>query len=67
MLAPELAVREMVARGEVGRVIVPGVDINRPVYLCMREEDHSHRPVVARFLEMIVGSHDDPLLSRSST
>lgn len=66
MLAPELAVREMVARGEVGRVIVPGVDINRPVYLCMREEDHSHRPVVARFLEMIVGSHGNPLFGGSS-
>lgn len=55
MLAPELAVREMVARGEVGRVTVPGVDINRPVYLCLREDDQNHRPVVARFLEMILG------------
>ncbi|MGW9129151.1 hypothetical protein ACWGPW_30075, partial [Paenibacillus chitinolyticus] len=44
-----------VARGEVGRVTVPGVDINRPVYLCLREDDQNYRPVVARFLEMILG------------
>lgn len=56
MLAPELAVREMVARGEVGRVLLPGIEIRRPVYLCLREDDIGHRPAVARFLEVIMGS-----------
>jgi LysR family transcriptional regulator, low CO2-responsive transcriptional regulator len=54
MLAPEPAVRELVERGEVGRVFVDGVAIKRPVYVCTREEDGGLRPSAARFLEMIL-------------
>ncbi len=53
MLAPEPAVREMVASGEVGRVRITGIDIKRPVYVCTRQEDHEQRPTVARFLDLI--------------
>lgn len=55
MLAPELAVSELVDRGEVGLVTVPGIEIKRPVYLCLREDGLGLRPVVARFLEMVLG------------
>lgn len=54
MLAPEPAVSDMVARGEIGRVLVPGIEIKRPVYLCKRDDDIDFRPVVARFLEKIL-------------
>ncbi|MED1645596.1 LysR family transcriptional regulator [Brevibacillus agri] len=56
MLAPALAVKEMVDRNEIGRVTVPGVEIKRPVYICTREEEVSHRPVVERFLGMVLGT-----------
>ncbi|MFY0544352.1 LysR substrate-binding domain-containing protein [Brevibacillus sp. H7] len=55
MLAPEPAVREMVARGEVGRVRLSGIEIKRPVYLCTREDESDQRPTVARFLDMVLG------------
>ncbi|WP_400162556.1 LysR family transcriptional regulator [Brevibacillus sp. TJ4] len=54
MLAPELAVREWVERGEVGRVFLPGIEITRPVYLCQRDEDSPLSPAVSRFLQMIL-------------
>jgi DNA-binding transcriptional LysR family regulator len=53
MLAPELAVRELVERGEVARVFLPDISIKRPVYLCLREEENSLAPAVSRFLQMI--------------
>ncbi|MFS0916954.1 LysR family transcriptional regulator [Brevibacillus sp. 179-C 1.1 NHS] len=53
MLAPAVAVREMVERGEIGRVRVPGVDIKRPVYVCTRDDDTDQRPVVAQFLDLL--------------
>ncbi|GEC90213.1 LysR family transcriptional regulator [Brevibacillus brevis] len=53
MLAPALAVREMVERGEVGRVTVPGVEIKRPLYVCTRDGETEQRPVVAQFLELV--------------
>ncbi|KZE44664.1 transcriptional regulator [Brevibacillus parabrevis] len=55
MLAPALAVEEMVERNEIGRVTVPGVEIKRPVYICTRAAESSHRPVVERFLAMVLG------------
>ncbi|MGZ0050793.1 LysR family transcriptional regulator [Brevibacillus gelatini] len=54
MLAPAVAVTEMIERNEIGRVTVPGVEIRRPVYICTREEETSYRPVVERFLEMVL-------------
>jgi DNA-binding transcriptional LysR family regulator len=54
MLAPELAVRELVEYGEVGRVFLPGIEIKRPVYLCLRDDDHTLLPAVTRFLEKLV-------------
>jgi len=56
MLAPEMAVRDLVARGEVGRVFVPGIEIKRPVYLCLRDGAHAQRPVVERFLQTMLGN-----------
>lgn len=56
MLAPELAVRELVERGEVGRVYLPDIEIKRPVYLCLREDDGSPLPAVTRFLEMLLSA-----------
>ncbi|WP_188066025.1 LysR family transcriptional regulator [Brevibacillus brevis] len=53
MLAPALAVRDMVERGEVGRVTVPGVEVKRPLYVCTRDDETDQRPVVAQFLEMV--------------
>lgn len=58
MLAPEPAVREMVASGEVGRVRITGIDIKRPVYGCTRQEDHEQRPTVARFQDLIFFKKD---------
>lgn len=54
MLAPELAVRELISRGEVGQVTVPGIDIKRPLYLCLRMDASRQRPVVARFVETVL-------------
>lgn len=53
MLAPALAVREMVEQGEVGRVTVSGVEIKRPLYVCTRDDETEQRPVVAQFLELV--------------
>ncbi|QRG67057.1 LysR family transcriptional regulator [Brevibacillus choshinensis] len=56
MLAPALAVTELIARGEVGHVTVPGVDIKRPLYLCLRTDMSEQRPVIKRFAEMVLQS-----------
>jgi len=53
MLAPEPAVKDLVARGEVGRVYLPQIEIKRPVYLCQRDDDDTPLPAVTRFLEML--------------
>ncbi|MGG3883108.1 LysR family transcriptional regulator [Brevibacillus panacihumi] len=53
MLAPEPAVKELVARGEVGRVYLPQIEIKRPVYLCQRDDGDTPLPAVTRFLEML--------------
>ncbi|WP_102275300.1 LysR family transcriptional regulator [Cytobacillus massiliigabonensis] len=39
MLAPALAVRDHLKRNEIGRVIVKGIDIKRPIYICSRKGD----------------------------
>lgn len=57
MLAPEMAVRELVSRGEVGRVYVPGIEIKRPVYLCLRDDAHELRPAIRRFLGQVLGEN----------
>lgn len=56
MLAPALAVTELIARGEVGQVTVPGIDIKRPMYLCLRTDMSEQRPVIKRFVELVLQS-----------
>lgn len=63
MLAPALAVSELVARGEVGRVTVPGIDLKRPMYLCLRDHESGQRPVTARFMEMVLQHTDSEMLT----
>lgn len=53
MLAPLLAVREQLKRGEVGRVRVKGIDIKRPIYLCTRKRDKTLSSAVKQFLVVV--------------
>ncbi|MEJ8547806.1 LysR family transcriptional regulator [Brevibacillus borstelensis] len=55
MLAPEPAVSDLVRRGEIGRVRIAGVEIERPVYICTRMKDDEIGPVAARFLDLVLG------------
>lgn len=59
MLAPEPAVSDLVQRGEVGRVRITGVEIERPVYICTRLEDEEIGPIAARFLDLVLGRNVD--------
>lgn len=53
MLAPSLAVEEHLERKEIGRVKVTGINITRPVYLCIRKRDKELSTNIKHFLQSI--------------
>lgn len=58
MLAPALAVRDYCKRGDLGRVIVKGIDIRRPVYICSRKRDKKLNVNLKRFIDYVKSSHE---------
>lgn len=56
MLAPSLAVKDYLNRGEIGRVIVKGIEVRRPVYLCSRKRDKEFTVNVLRFIDYVKSS-----------
>lgn len=53
MLAPSLAVNELVAQKRVGRVFVKEVNIKRPVYLCIRKGDSESSSNQRKFIKFV--------------
>ncbi|WP_141430644.1 LysR family transcriptional regulator [Bacillus sp. 03113] len=53
MLAPSLAVEQHLERKEIGRVKVTGINITRPVYLCIRKRDKELSTNIKHFLQSI--------------
>lgn len=56
MLAPALAVKDHLKRKEVGRVIVKGIEIRRPIYLCSRKGDEELSTNLNHFIEFVKNS-----------
>ncbi|HDX9579917.1 LysR substrate-binding domain-containing protein [Bacillus cytotoxicus] len=57
MLAPALAVRDYLKREEIGRVIVKGIEIRRPVYICSRKRDKEFTVNLNRFMDYVKSSY----------
>ncbi len=57
MLAPALAVRDYLKRAEIGRVIVKGIEIRRPVYICSRKRDKEFTVNLNRFIDYVKSSY----------
>ena len=53
MLAPSLAVQEHLDRGEIGSVNGKGIEIKRPVNLCLRRRDAEIPNHIRNFLSLI--------------
>lgn len=51
MLVPALAVKTMVEKGEIGRVFIEGIDIERPIYFCSRKND-LFTPIAKAFYDL---------------
>ncbi|RNB84624.1 LysR family transcriptional regulator [Brevibacillus fluminis] len=53
MLVPALVVKDMVEKGEIGRVFIEGIDMKRPIYFCSRKDDDLSSPVTQSFYEVV--------------
>ncbi|SOC25029.1 DNA-binding transcriptional LysR family regulator [Ureibacillus xyleni] len=53
MLAPALAVKDYLERGEIGRVMVKGIEIKRPVYMCTRKNEKDFTRNLTSFLHYV--------------
>ncbi|MET3289069.1 UNVERIFIED_CONTAM: DNA-binding transcriptional LysR family regulator [Brevibacillus sp. OAP136] len=53
MLVPALVVKDMVEKGEIGRVFIEGIDLKRPIYFCSRKDDDLSSPVTQSFYEVV--------------
>ncbi|MFE8697564.1 LysR family transcriptional regulator [Cytobacillus sp. FJAT-53684] len=56
MLAPEIAVRDYLKRGEIGKVFVKGIEVRRPVYICSRKRDKELALNLKRFIDYVKSS-----------
>lgn len=58
MLAPALAVRGYLERGEIGRVIVKEIEVRRPVYICSRKNDKEFTINLNRFIDYVKSRYE---------
>ncbi|HHY73616.1 MAG TPA: LysR family transcriptional regulator [Bacillus bacterium] len=53
MLAPSIAVQEQINRKQIAQVHVKNIDIERPIYLCMRKNEVNLSAYVQAFIDII--------------